>query len=454
MLLLSLMSGGVFFLYRSVPSWHANVLDQEDVPSRLVSQYLPVQTNRKKGKKLDESFLEMLLVQMDHNENLNPRKSDRKPTFIDSDAKHNIAGLSCEIYNPALSSKAVQEMVYWRDIPSDSVFKSPFYDDRKYLTFQPDDGGWNNIRMGMETIVSLAHAMGRTLVLPPEKKIYLIGDSKGGNQKGQFDFNAFFHMDSLSNEHDGINIITMEEFLKREGMTGKLKNIKSGLPQLPPHKRTDWNGYHLKELWEYLGDVGVQPKWSPSKCLAAFPASSDPKDIDELEGIMKKAQASGSRHFHYSSRPVNVDAEPLERLKENRAGRSELCIYNETLQEAPHIFFENGYPQEPSRLLAHFYTFLFFQDWKQGVWALRFVRDHIRYVDELMCAAATIVDALRNEAEINDKGKNHNGTFDTLHIRRGDFQYKDTRIDADEIYNNIKDVLENGSTIYIATGQS
>jgi hypothetical protein len=28
-----------------------------------------------------------------------------------------------------------------------------------YLTFEPDGGGWNNIRMAMETIVALAIAM-------------------------------------------------------------------------------------------------------------------------------------------------------------------------------------------------------------------------------------------------------------------------------------------------------
>eukprot|EP00980_Cylindrotheca_fusiformis_P020765 scaffold7755_cov104-Cylindrotheca_fusiformis.AAC.10 len=73
-------------------------------------------------------------------------------------------------------------MVYWEDIPSDENFISPFYrpGETKYLTFEPDGGGWNNIRMAMESVIGLAIAMGRTLVMPPQKKMYLLakGDHK------------------------------------------------------------------------------------------------------------------------------------------------------------------------------------------------------------------------------------------------------------------------------------
>lgn len=44
-----------------------------------------------------------------------------------------------------------------------------------FLNGELTSGGWNNIRMAMETVIVMAHAMGRTLVLPPEKRMYLIG---------------------------------------------------------------------------------------------------------------------------------------------------------------------------------------------------------------------------------------------------------------------------------------
>jgi hypothetical protein len=42
------------------------------------------------------------------------------------------------------------------------------------LTQLLDEGGWNNIRMSMETAVTMALTMGRTLVMPPEQGMYLL----------------------------------------------------------------------------------------------------------------------------------------------------------------------------------------------------------------------------------------------------------------------------------------
>lgn len=88
-----------------------------------------------------------------------------------------------------------QDLVYWHDIPSDSIYLEPFYDTRreisshdevlprfgkerdsrnKYLTFQPDTGGFNNNRMAFETALVLSVAMGRTLVLPPRHQYPLL----------------------------------------------------------------------------------------------------------------------------------------------------------------------------------------------------------------------------------------------------------------------------------------
>ena len=68
-----------------------------------------------------------------------------------SSNQHTVAGLSCERYGGP-SDEIAAEMVYWRDIPKDAKYKSPFANygpNPKYLTFEPDIGGWNNIRMSM-----------------------------------------------------------------------------------------------------------------------------------------------------------------------------------------------------------------------------------------------------------------------------------------------------------------
>ena len=55
-------------------------------------------------------------------------------------------------------------------------------------------------------------------------------------------------------EHSGIDIITMEEYLNREAMTGKLRHKKTGKVMFPPNNRTDWNGenHFPQELKDYL----------------------------------------------------------------------------------------------------------------------------------------------------------------------------------------------------------
>jgi hypothetical protein len=103
-----------------------------------------------------------------------------------------------------------------------------------------------------------------------------------------------------------------------------------------------------------------------------------------------------------------------------------------------------------ARLLVHFYAFLFFENYHHDLWTKRFVRDHLRYIDDIQCAAARIVHAVRQKAIENG---DPSGTFDSFHIRRGDFQYKETRISADEIYENTKEILVPNSTIFIATDE-
>lgn len=100
-------------------------------------------------------------------------------------------------------------------------------------------------------------------------------------------------------------------------------------------------------------------------------------------------------------------------------------------------------------MLVHFYAFLFFEDWREDLWMKRFMRDHMRYIDEIQCAAARVVKAMRDISRSHGNG----GEFDSFHIRRGDFQFTKTRISAQEIYENTKDLLSPNSTIFIATDE-
>ena len=239
----------------------------------------------------------------------------------------------------------------------------------------------------------------------------------------------------------------------REGLTGQLQSVETNEVMYPPDENTHWDSANLSPLWHYLRTVGDVSTWDPMKCLVAFPRDTDPSGLYRLTQMMEEVNAMPQRPqpLDYKGKPIPVVSPPVDRLKENLADRTELCLYDEILQKTKviHFKFEHG----ASRLLVHFYSFLFFEDWRQELFYKRFVRDNIRYTDQLVCTAARVVEAIRERARARDPVNNPKGEFDAFHVRRGDFQYKKTRIEADVIYNNSKEKLTEGATVYIATDE-
>ncbi|KAL7547158.1 hypothetical protein ACHAWF_010507, partial [Thalassiosira exigua] len=410
---------------------------------------------------------------------------DAVPRWEERPLLHDLAGLSCSDHGGPEDDVATEEMVYWKDVPSDATFASPIGrgGTRKYLTFEPDGyrgescaavcrglrpanrirltlrtphlfptgGGFNNARMSMETIVVMAHAMGRTLVLPPSQGIYLLRKDRD-KQRVHFSFEDFYHMEQIGYEHEGLDIIHMKDFLKLEAMTGNLRNKTTGKVSFPPGNRTDWDGMDPKPLKEWLRDVTLTPlDWDPQMCLAAFPSDDGHEHFRELEGMLTQIKAKFPSWSEYKDKPTAVDAPPLDRMREAvSSGFKKLCVYNQTMQEAPVVHFM-CYHKMRVRMLTHFYAFLFFEDWRQDLWSKRFVRDHLRYTDEIQCAAARVVAAVRRLARNRDPSGNPNGEFDSFHIRRGDFQYKNTRLEADQIYENSRDEIPENTTVFVAT---
>ena len=287
--------------------------------------------------------------------------------------------------------------------------------------------------------------------MPPEQGMYLL--EKGNDQqKNRFTFSDFFHFDSVATEHAGVEVITMEEFLKREVMTGNMKDKSTGKVTFPPMNRTDWNGAarrEAKQLDNWFRTFAINPMWPFDQCLVGLPAKPGPTEHLLEMGRHVTQIKFEQRRQKYIGNPVPVNGEPEDRLSEMFGNRRQVCVYDEYFQNSKvlHMMGDNA---SGARLLVHFYAFLFFEDWKADLWNKRFVRDHLRYVDEIQCAAARVVKEMRQKAREHG---NEDGLFDTFHIRRGDFQYKDTRVEADVIYENIKDVVPDGATIYIATDE-
>lgn len=120
--------------------------------------------------------------------------------------------------------------------------------------------------------------------------------------------------------------------------------------------------------------------------------------------------------------------------------------------------------------MTHFYGFLHFTDPSIGNYYKRFVRDYLHYNDVIYCAAGKIVKALQAEGEAKQRQQEQqqqhtstihpsyddddgSGGYSSMHIRRGDFQYKKVKISAREWYENTKEVWLPNEIIYIATDE-
>jgi hypothetical protein len=86
----------------------------------------------------------------------------------------------------------------------------------------------------------------------------------------------------------------------------------------------------------------------------------------------------------------------------------------------------------------------------------RFVRDYMRYKDEIHCMGAAIIAAVREDSL--KENPQDGGAYYALHIRRGDFQFKEVKIGADEIVKNLdfngpdgKPLIPKGAIVYVST---
>ena len=126
----------------------------------------------------------------------------------------------CQLSFPSKCVISKNLIRYWEET-TDSCFVSPLRQqyglqaanvtDRRYVVFQPDLGGWNNIRMALEVVILYALVTGRILVMPPHAVLYLLNGNKkwDANKSTMDDYLDFERMKA----HDGLEVMEMDEFL-------------------------------------------------------------------------------------------------------------------------------------------------------------------------------------------------------------------------------------------------
>jgi hypothetical protein len=143
----------------------------------------------------------------------------------------------------------------------------------------------------------------------------------------------------------------------------------------------------------------------------------------------------------FQGQPTSVKAPEIERLREFVAERRQVC----QLHVDAHVLHIPTTSQGESLLHAPFYSFFFFHDYHQDLLMKRMIRDHIRYNDIIVCAAARILDWLRAHSD--------EGVYDAIHIRGPSFEdlHSDVNTNPEWIMHDIAKHIPKGATLYIAT---
>lgn len=328
-----------------------------------------------------------------------------------------------------------ERMIYWNSPQGDRdrSFKTPFAPPKNgeikeyFLTFEPDRGGWNNIRMSMEILFVMAAATGRTLVLPPRLPLYLLGHGKEG-ARGFGDFFPLHNKELLKK----VKIMTMREFVTQEspswGLTEEQRNHLLETSDLCVHQ--DDSGIYCEDLNKELRSRGYQPHIYPQDNCYVFDENvletGDPSQLSD-EAHLAVDQFCGVR------KPVFFD----KKIQTPRWIHWDAACSYVKQEDREHCF----------RLLQHFYTFIHFTDPEIDNHYKRFVRDFLHYNDAVNCAAAKVIDAVQKDAD------KLGVPWSAWHVRRGDLQYKKVKISAEEWYENTKEVWRPGELLYMATDE-
>jgi len=329
----------------------------------------------------------------------------------------------------------VNTLAYWNSPQGirDEKFISPFRvsassGKKKYLTFEPDIGGFNNIRMSLEVIFVIAAATGRTLVLPPPQTIYLLSKQRT--------FDDFFPVFSESFQKR-VEVVTMEDFFIKELGPGGL--------------------LHLDD------DITKQSLISVSKSCNSKMANS-PDSCEKIYNYIRNnasiAQLKDDRTCLVFDLEVLNQGEAAINFTLAKKRVTKFCNNREPLYYGPELanpdilHFHTG-DTEDYRILNHFYSVVHFTNPLIDNYFKRFVRDFIHYHDNIFCAAGKIMKLLQEEGlqrgfNMDDEG---GGGFSAMHVRRGDLQYKEVIISAEEWYANTAPLWYPNEILYIATDE-
>lgn len=292
------------------------------------------------------------------------------------------------------------EFHYWNSALLKNEFSRKL--KHRYVTFDLDQGGLNNVRLVFEYVAVIAAITGRTLVLPPAQGWYLLdhGPKHRPGGEGQTSFSDLFDIPSLRKV---VPVITSEQFIAE---AHQHLGIPAEFKQADVFGADSGDGQQRWKRW-LLENAEVMEGWNPYSTLICLP------DIDRVQSACDLPE-------------LYID------------GR-QMIEFTPWSQAAPLLHFPCD---NQHRSLGPVATMLAATDKRLPRLTRRLIKHHIRWHPRIFELASRYVEQLTPYG------------YDAIHIRRNDFQYKQTRGAAQEIWHNISSLLDEDRPLYVATDET
>ena len=310
---------------------------------------------------------------------------------------------------------------------------------RGFLTFKNDCGGFNNLRQAFEYFVVSAWLYKRTLVFPVTEGWYLIdwGPIKRAvpkDTRGVSNYHNFYDVNDLSKV---VSLMNMTEFLEINSVKESLNLESKYVIDRDNNKICEkWNWDTRQDFKKYLNqksvDVGFDIPFGPNHNVLMWPNESYAmnSNINNAKFVYgDDVQDSGG---HNKLRKDKYKSQYYKSLKiDDYIGHRRKREYTSNIGKLEYIHYPSCHNNDHTnhRYLCQIATSVAFGDYDNELKFKRLIRDHVHLVPQAFEIASYVISYL--------------GLFEysAAHIRRNDFQFKNSWIDPSKSFSNIDDYM-------------